>query len=271
MKSSALLDQFNNWKNGLSYEVAFWDRWLANKGGRYKDDYENRLNASLPVDFWMAKLIDELNVSDPSILDVGAGPISCLGKIHSGKPLSITACDPLAPFYATILAKHSVRSPILTEFACAEDIAFTYERESFDIVHCQNALDHSFDPLRGIWQMLAVCKTGGFILLRHAHNEAENEGYAGFHQWNMTTDNGEFVIWNRSERIVVDDVIGDAGQVRIELEDGYCIVSIRKKSDKLQESYLDCRARGRELLELFVHLASEYGKESTEEIKNNND
>lgn len=86
----------------------------------------------------------------------------------------------------------------------------------YDIVHMSNALDHCFDPLEGIYQLLTVVKVGGKIILRHNDNEAEHEKYTGFHQWNLTIVNGEFQIWRKGVRpINVQNIIKEVAEVEI--------------------------------------------------------
>ena len=46
-----------------------------------------------------------------------------------------------------------------------------FPRNYFHVSHMRNALDHAFDPVEGILQLLHVTKPGGFVLLRHAQNE----------------------------------------------------------------------------------------------------
>ena len=48
--------------------------------------------------------------------------------------------------------------------------------------------------------MLKVISARGFVQLGHWENEAEYEEYEGFHQWNFTEQDGDFVIWNRGAR-----------------------------------------------------------------------
>ncbi len=68
----------------------------------------------------------------------------------------------------------------------------------------QNALDHAYDPVAGIFQLLFVTKVGGRVVLRHAENEGLPGSFIfGLHQWAFTTspDQREFVIWN-PQRVV---------------------------------------------------------------------
>ena len=121
----------------------------------------------------------------------------------AGLDVEVTAVDPLASAYARLLAEAGLEPPIRTRFGTAEDLSCFFADSSFDIVHCQNALDHSFDPLRGIAEMLRVSRPGGNVVLHHHRCEAEHAGYGGFHQYNFDVEHGRFVIWNRQQRIDV--------------------------------------------------------------------
>ena len=199
---SSFADQLIKWSTGVPSEVDFWTGWIRSKGNEYPQDFERRLCMN---DAWAA---DNVPVPLPTwaILDVGSGPLTRLNKTVGGKPLNITAVDPLAPYYDRLLDSHGVVPPIRTKQGFAEDLTVLFGENTFDMVTCQNALDHSIDPLRAIDEMLAVAKVGGCVVLTHAFNEGQREGYCGLHQWNFDYQNGKFVIWNKQESHVADDI-----------------------------------------------------------------
>jgi hypothetical protein len=95
----------------------------------------------------------------------------------------------------------------------------------------ENALDHSYDPLRGIQQMLEVVKPGHYVLLLHKVNEAENQNYKAFHQWNFCAEEGRFIIWNRQTRLCVNEALGKTAEVTIDpdgLQRNKIFVSLKK-------------------------------------------
>lgn len=191
--------QLAAWAAGIPHEVRFWDAWLASRGLQWPEDYARRLDPEAPLEPRAAALGAGLaREGRLRVLDVGAGPVTILGYRLPGVAVSLTATDPLAPHYDAVLDRHGAAPPVRTRFAPAEDLRLFLPANGFDLVHCRNALDHSFDPLRGIGQMLACARVGGAVLLSHFEDEAEREGYAGLHQWNFTVrDGGRFVIWNR--------------------------------------------------------------------------
>lgn len=199
-------DQMALWASGVAEEITFWTKYIKTKGYQWPHEYTDRLNADRPAYAAMAPLLDRLG-SDSKILDVGAGPLTCLGFQHNGKKLSIDACDPLAKVYSIILQINGVTPPVETKFANAENLSAFYPTNAYDISHCRNALDHSLDPLLGITEMLRVTKVGGYVLLNHIPNEAVNAAYSGLHQYNLDMQDGRFIIWNNSVRYDVEQAL----------------------------------------------------------------
>ncbi len=194
----ALAQQLAVWVSGLDGELHFWDQWLATQGLQWPDDFQSRLDPHREIEPW---LLCEVDNGPVRVLDVGSGPLTCLGFYHRGRRVELTACDPLAPFYAELIAKHGVSCPVPTQLGFAEDLSAFFSLDEFDVVHCRNALDHSFEPVRGIEEMLLVLKPGGQIVLSHVINEAEHGQYVGLHQWNFDSSDGDFIIWNKSHTI----------------------------------------------------------------------
>lgn len=236
----ALAQQLRLWRRGVASEIDFWDRWFASKGAEWPEDFVNRQRPDREIEPWLLR-----RFSDPHsirILDVGAGPMSSLGPCYQGKPLDLTACDPLAPAYDILAKRYGVERPIITRQAFAEDLTAVFEPETFDFTHCQNALDHSLDPVRGIEEMLAVTKVGGQVVLRHALNEALNGNWDGLHQWNFDSENGHFVIWNRDDRVNVTDRFSAVADIETHVENGGIYVSM----NKIRSNGLDILSRQRE-------------------------
>ena len=213
-EKAQLSSNFSLWSKGINSERGFWTRWFETKGGEWPDDYADRLKPKRKLEPWLQELlvksvgaIDQLKDRKLRILDVGAGPISKIGNHMSEVDLEVVAADPLAFIYEELLDKFGVNPEIRTRFAPAEDLSSFFTSSSFDLVNCTNALDHSFEPLRGIIEMLRVVKVGCPVFLSHNRNEAEVENYEGFHQHNFEVIDGQFVMWNKTEHIVVEEHI----------------------------------------------------------------
>jgi SAM-dependent methyltransferase len=229
-RGNRLARQISSWSSGVTFEIAFWERVLGSGGGQWSDDLRRRMrtdanNADV--------LYQRLGVADPlsaRILDVGAGPLTVLSSTHDGAKIDLVAADPLAPAYDLIVQKHAISRPVATQQAFAEDLTAAFEPASFDAVYCRNALDHSFDPVRGILEMLAVVKLHGRVLLVHNRNEAEREGYTGFHQWNFDSDGDRFIIWTPTERHDVTEILGDVATVLLGGDETWVDVAIIKNA-----------------------------------------
>lgn len=207
-----LAKQIAAWQEGVPSEVRFWNLWFESQGLEWPDDYRQRLKPDREAPPW---IFEGANLPPiPRVLDVGAGPLTLLGTRYNGNLIDLVASDPLAPFYDQIADNYGVQRPVRTVQAFAEDLSCYYDAESFDIVFCSNALDHSFDPVRGIEEMFKVAKPKGRIVLVHSENEAVFENYEGLHQWNFNEEGGKFIIWNRENRIDVTDRFSARANVR---------------------------------------------------------
>ncbi len=213
-------------------ELAFWEHWLATGGFNWPDDYRRKTDPRAPVVIprrYLPRAVRSplrlLPGRRPriSILDVGAGPLSIVGTRLRGAEVELTAVDPLAEEYAELLARHRVEPPVATTPLAAEELAEGLGESRFDVVHCQNALDHAEDPLAGLEQMTRVVKPGHWVVLKHTVDEAETEGYAQLHDWNFNIERGRLLIWNRERRIHPDEHLPLAERVEVEFveEDGY--------------------------------------------------
>lgn len=184
---------------GLETEVRFWDKWLRDKGAASPQDwrhhdYRYRVDARAPLSGWHRELVERIPSDLVSILDVGAGPVTAVGKRHESKVLSITAVDPLADEYAALLARHRLEPPVRTRRGAGEELAALFGPDAFDLVIAQRCIDHSVDPVACVRNMVEVCRVGGVIALEHEENLAVNAAYRGIHQWNFGLRGGELVV-----------------------------------------------------------------------------
>jgi SAM-dependent methyltransferase len=183
----------SNWLNGISSEAAYWEGYIAKNVLRNKENWLKTISDERAFDF------DKyINSNESSFLDVGSGPFSNTGNKTNKAILEYHAADPLAFIYEALKKRYGITTGIKPEFAYVEKLKEKYGENKFDIVHMSNALDHSFDPIYGIYQMLSVCKIGGIVILEHYENEAEFENYEGFHQWNLCIKNHDFYIWKNT-------------------------------------------------------------------------
>ena len=140
--------------------------------------------------------------TEVKILDVGAGPLTYLGKKWGGRHVNITAIDPLADKYDRILAKYQLQPLVRTQKLAAEDLSQRFPAGTFDLAFARNCLDHAYNPERAVLQMIEVVKRGRYVLLEHKPNEARQQSYTGLHQWNFSVSaNGDFMIGSKFETV----------------------------------------------------------------------
>lgn len=195
-----------DWLNGIPSEINFWYHNIRTKAKRFMSEEEWQIRTSFESPFLLEK---ELWLKETDFLDVGSGPYSNCGFKTDKTKLTFTAVDPLASVYSKIKEKFKLVTPINPKTAMVENLSSCFKENTFDIVHMSNSLDHSFDPILGLWQMLWVCKKGGKIILRHAENEAEHQKYCGLHQWNIEIKDNACYFWRKDKRINIATTFGD--------------------------------------------------------------
>jgi len=170
-------------------------------------------NKIFPLHDYFGEMIGDKKEVD--ILDIGAGMFSTTGSTWPDVKVHLYACDVLADEFNAMLKAHNV-VPVIP--VTKEDMTqLSYPDNFFDIVHCENALDHCADPMRALQEMYRVCKKGGFIYLSHFENVGEMMHYCGFHLWNIKGENGDCIIWNQDGTY--------------KLSDFYKILSVEEKHD----------------------------------------
>jgi SAM-dependent methyltransferase len=196
---------FATWQSELPAEVAFWSYWINDPDIPWKEERAARLAATTPLQDWAKELVHAEPGTTVRLLDVGAGPATQLGKVWPERTVRITAVDPLADEYNELLDAARIIPPVRTRLGHGERLTEQFAPNTFDFACAINALDHSYDPLLVIRGMVDVVKPGAWVRLVHFVNEAQFEQYQGLHQWNFCREDERFVIWNKRERIVVED------------------------------------------------------------------
>lgn len=226
------VDKFQRWLSGIPYEVAFWRSYYGNKKRR-KDLFRwSQYNKPCALDnFDIDAYVAGLETSEPKLLDVGCALSYMFGNIINGKPIAVNYVDPLAPFYNRILRKYKIDRPEI-KFGMIESLTGSYAPNSVDFIHVRNALDHCSDPFKGIIQALVALKKGRVLYLNHFRNEAENESYRGFHQFNISEKDGDFILWNKDAELNVTKLCKEfADTVTTVTHEGRIVSVITKHED----------------------------------------
>jgi SAM-dependent methyltransferase len=213
------------WRRGLNSELKFWYTFFATKG-LGSEGFERRLDRdSVLQDATVISKLDLLPPQDKPIriLDVGAGPVTNLGRIYKGRRLSIVAVDCLADRYNEILETFDIQ-PDVRSYQCeSERLLELVEPDSFDLVFSRNAIDHGYDPMLSIFNMLKVVKQHCSVVLKHGFNEAEKSDYSGLHQWNFATENGRLVLWKPGRKWDVAAELKDHAMIKSFMEQDWLV------------------------------------------------
>jgi ubiquinone/menaquinone biosynthesis C-methylase UbiE len=215
--------------SGLMDELSFWEEWVRTKSVAWPGDYQNRLDPESLLSAEYRAFIDHLPQEEIRILDVGAGPLTILGKKHPSKRLMIRAVDVLAERYDELLAKYDVQPIVRTTLAEAEKLTENFAESSFDLVTARNCLDHAVDPVEAIRQIILVTKRSCFAILDHAENEGETQKYQGLHQWNFTIVDDDLMLKGADRVVNVSRKLSYLGDFQSSLKDKWVKVCIRKR------------------------------------------
>lgn len=232
--SASSPDMLNKWRTGLPHETEFWRKQVEVGDDRWSGEIQRRLeDRELHPNFQAA--IGAPEGAHVKVLDVGSGPVSVLGNVYPGRELTIIPTDPLADEYNAMLdrAKLPARHrPVRCE---AEKLVEKFGENSFDMAFCHNALDHCYDPVLAVEQMLAVVKPGMTVRLEHVQNEGVREDYVGLHQWNLTAEASgnsnstqDFVVWNPQKRVNMTQRLSRRAEVNCFLVGDWLSVILRK-------------------------------------------
>src|SRR4051812_47101839 len=90
------------WAHGLFDEFQFWERTILQAKDPETAFYRERMDPNAPLQLEFRRLIAAPPGSLVQLLDVGAGPLTNLGKVWEGRRVKITAVDALADRYDEI-------------------------------------------------------------------------------------------------------------------------------------------------------------------------
>lgn len=231
------------WEQGKEFELHFWDHWLSTGGDRWPDEFRERVSPDTALQDYLSACLDP-EAQAIRILDVGAGPLTIVGKRLPDRPLEVIAVDALAEEYDEMLSRHGINPAVRTEKLHSEDLLKRFDPGTFDLVHIRNSLDHCYDPLSVLWQSLALLKPGCCLVLNHEANEGEQAGYAGFHRWNLTVEREDLILWNLKTRVSVKDEFGALASLETKASpdaEYWDLVVIRKLTEQvpIREDRLD--------------------------------
>jgi SAM-dependent methyltransferase len=219
------------WQAGLPSEVAFWEEYLASRGQSCgaTDEFKFRTAPDSELQPWLRDWLKCPENAEVRVLDVGAGPLTWVGKKWTGRQVLIDAIDPLADAYAGVMRRHNIQPPVTTKVGDGEEVVKLFGANKFDLAFARNCLDHSYDAIKAVTSMIEVTKPGGVIFLWHNQDEAERLCYQGLHQWNFRLQQGELVVWKGEKKLNINqEYAGKLQVLRSELRDDMIQAAYRK-------------------------------------------
>lgn len=224
------------WIKGVKNEVSYWNNNVEN----FKFGIESKREELVLEGVEKTEIEKILYEENPMVLDVGCGLLYKYGDFFRGEKLDFHRIDPLAFLYNDILTKKKIKMPLI-EFGMLEYLYGFYKRNQVSLIIISNALDHSYNPICGISSALSVLKKGGMLYLYHNENEAENENYHGFHQFNFTIEENDLICWNRESRVNINEKFQHVASIETIKTRGKVIISkiIKRKDIELDDNISD--------------------------------
>jgi SAM-dependent methyltransferase len=232
------------WSAGAPDEIAFWRDYLRTGGLQWPSEFQMRVDpTAILTESQIMSRLPSCTSDTVRIIDVGAGPLTTLGKSIPGRRLELHATDALGHQYVRLTRSMGIRPMVPTQRCHGEDLDLAFPSNYFDFAYARNALDHCHDTPRVIANMLWIVKGGGWVILRHRENEAESASYRGLHQWNFEERDGDTYVWNQRRRISLTDAFQRVAQISTE-RDGEWLVTVLHKHRFFRRFRETIRLRG---------------------------
>lgn len=167
------------------------------------DKKASKLNRPRPVPDYLRPMLDGHREVD--VADMGSGPFTTIGTVCDDCAVNVRAFDLRADGYQKICNEAGIIPLVPVETQNMEET--TLPSNAFDIVHCQNALDHILHPLKAVLEFARICKNGGWIYLQHYTNCGERQNYYSGHFWNLEKSGDRCRVWNRDDSFFLDDFL----------------------------------------------------------------
>jgi SAM-dependent methyltransferase len=198
---------------GLLSELAYWYVWTYSP--KTAAERGHLLDPELPFPDSLDDVVSRIPREHVRMLEVGAGPITTIGRRHPTKEIELVATDVLADHYRRMLALRGIKPQVPTIRADAEHLSASFANDTFDLIYAGNCLDHMARPMIAVEEMLKVTRPGGWIVLHHIEDEGMRQGYLGLHQWNVSGRDGHLVLWTPEETIDLTERLASRCEVRV--------------------------------------------------------
>jgi len=211
---------------GLLSELTYWYMWTYFP--KYAAERQQLLDPELPFPEQLNDVVARIPSRHIRVLEVGAGPITMLGRRHPTHEIELIPTDVLAGHYRRMLALRGIKPLVPTIHADAERLSSFFPSDSFDLVFAGNCLDHMTEPMIAIEEMIKVLKPGGWTVLYHWEDEGEKQSYVGLHRWNVSERDGHLVLWRPDETIDVNERLASRCELQVSRAEDHVTVEIKK-------------------------------------------
>lgn len=183
-------------------EIFFWER-----------EFNTSRILDRPINVWdgrkennavFEEILGHLRKDFPEelkFIDVGSGPVSTFSYYLDINKMNITAVDPLAEYYNRLHEQYHTNYPIHCIAGSGEELDTLFRAESFHLVLCENALDHSPAPGTFINNLFRLAKKGGFIYISGYLKVGEAENWIGLHKHNLELEGNDLFLTNQDRSI----------------------------------------------------------------------
>lgn len=189
-------------------ELLYWEKQLSGMGS-FSGSMAARIDLSRQKELFPMEImgyVGKIKADSPGkkkamVLDVGSGPISLLSWGCNQGLFDLITVDPLADDYNELIRAYGHGAALGTAKsvqAASEEMGGFLEPESFDIVYCNNALDHTTSPRQGLEEMVKAVRPGGYIIISGSAHEGSKEGWDEIHQHDLYIEND--TLWCKGRR-----------------------------------------------------------------------
>ena len=215
------------WEAGIERELGWWRRYLAGGGLDRPEEFRFRFDPDAPLQPHVARALPPArDAAGPRLLDCAAGPATTLGKTLGGQRLAVVAVDALADRYAAMLGELGLAPPVPTLPCEVERLDGLFAADAFDLVYMRFALDHCYDPLAALRQMVRAARPGGVVMVEHYRDDAQT-GYQGLRQWDLRPEPGDLEVANAGGGFRVSRAVTNA-RVEVEFSPTWLTLLLRK-------------------------------------------
>ena len=188
------------WDAGVAEEIQWWWTWINTLRRQGKlDSWAGLRDRPFPFESDVAALA---GAAPLRCLNIGCGPRPDLGE-KSAVRIEFVHMDPLARAYNKLMTFLDAPGGGDVVFGAVE-ILDRLDVGRFNFIAAKNCLDHAFDVPEGLNQMAAALDERGVISLGHFENEAEAQGYLGFHKWNIEIQGDRIRAWSKERSELFD-------------------------------------------------------------------